>query len=125
RPSSGRAGGILRVFGRVLVAGLVALVAPITVTATAPAHAAATNEPLRILVSPDGSLVLVRTYRPVLAFARPPGRPLAAGSAVGAAQAPKPKEQGDASGFPAGGKGYVTTSEGEHAPIHTFAARSN
>jgi hypothetical protein len=75
-------------------------------------------------VSPDGSLVLVRTYRRVLAFARPPGQPLAAAFAVDACRAPQADErQGEAVGFTADGKGYVTTSEGAHAPIHTFAAR--
>jgi len=77
-------------------------------------------------VSPDGSLVLVRTYRRVLAFARPAGRPLATAFAVDACQAPQANErQGEAIGFTADGKGYVTTSEGAHAPIHAFAARSN
>jgi 5'/3'-nucleotidase SurE len=75
-------------------------------------------------VSPDGSVVLIRTYRRVLAFARPPGKPLAAAFAVDACSAPQANErQGEAIGFSADGEGYVTTSEGEHAPIHTFAAR--
>jgi 5'/3'-nucleotidase SurE len=73
-------------------------------------------------VSPDGSIVLVRTYRRVLAFARPKGRPLAAAFAVDACSAPQANErQGEALAFTADGKGYVTISEGEHAPIHAFA----
>jgi 5'/3'-nucleotidase SurE len=75
-------------------------------------------------VSPDGSLVLVRTYRRVLAFARPRGKPLAAAFAVDPCGAPQADErQGEAVGVTADGNGYVTISEGEHAPIHAFAAR--
>ena len=38
--------------------------------------------------------------------------------------APQANErQGEAVGFTADGSGYVTVSEGEHAPIHAFATR--
>lgn len=76
-------------------------------------------------VSPDGSIVLVRTYRRVLAFARPKGRPLTDAFRVDPCSAPQIDEtQGEAVGFLADGTGYVTTSEGEHAPIHMFVARN-
>jgi hypothetical protein len=76
-------------------------------------------------VSPDGSLVFVRTYRRVLVFARPPGKPLAAAFAVDPCSAPQANErQSEAIGVTiAPNGGYVTTSEGEHAPIHEFAVR--
>jgi 5'/3'-nucleotidase SurE len=76
-------------------------------------------------VSPDGSLVLVRTYRRLLAFARPAGQPLASAFSVDACSAPQADErQGEAIAFTiAPDTGYVTTSEGVHAPIHTFAVR--
>jgi hypothetical protein len=75
-------------------------------------------------VSPDGSIVLVRTYRRVLAFARPKGRPLAAAFGVDPCRAPQVGErQGEAVGFSADGTGYFTIGEGEHAAINTFVSR--
>ena len=74
-------------------------------------------------VSPDGNLVLVRTYRRVLAFARPKGKPLAAAFGVNPCYAPQATErQGEAVGFAADGSGYFTISEGANAPIHHFVA---
>jgi 5'/3'-nucleotidase SurE len=75
-------------------------------------------------VSPDGSIVLVRTYRRVLAFARPRGAPLADAFVVDPCPAPQVNEpQGEAVGFAANGRAYYTISEGEHAPIHRFTVR--
>jgi hypothetical protein len=69
--------------------------------------------------SPDGSTVLVRTYRSVLAFARPAGRPLADAFASPPCEAPQAEEpQGEAVGWAADGRSYVTLSEGEHVPVH-------
>jgi hypothetical protein len=76
-------------------------------------------------VSPDGSTVLVRTYRSVLAFARPAGQPLAAAFASAPCEAPQVEEpQGEAVGIAADGRSYLTLSEGDHVPIHRFAVRT-
>ena len=76
-------------------------------------------------VSPDGSIVLVRTYRRVLAFARPKGAPLADAFTVDPCPAPQVNEpQGEAVGFAANGRAYYTISEGEHAAINRFTVRS-
>lgn len=75
-------------------------------------------------VSPDGAAVLVRTYRSVLAFARPAGAPLAAAFASAPCEVPQVEEvQGEAVAFTAGGDGYVTVSEGLHPALHRFDAR--
>ena len=74
-------------------------------------------------VSPDGNVVLVRTYRRVLAFARPKGASLEAAFGVDPCSAPQADErQGEAVGFAADGAGYFTISEGANAPIHHFVA---
>jgi 5'/3'-nucleotidase SurE len=74
-------------------------------------------------VSPDGNVVLVRTYGGVLAFARPNGAPLADAFGVDPCAAPAADErQGEAVGFAADGTSYFTISEGAHAPIHHFVA---
>jgi hypothetical protein len=76
-------------------------------------------------VSPDGSMVLVRTYRSVLAFARPTGQPLGAAFASAPCEAPQVEEpQGEAVGIAADGRSYVTLSEGGHVPIYRFALRN-
>jgi 5'/3'-nucleotidase SurE len=76
-------------------------------------------------VSPDGSIVLVRTYRRVLAFARPKGGTLAEAFTVDPCPAPQVNEpQGEAVGFEAFGRAYYTISEGEHAPINRFTVRA-
>jgi 5'-nucleotidase len=75
-------------------------------------------------VSPDGNLVLVRTYRRVLAFVRPEGKDLVAAFGVDACTAPQtPERQGEAVAFTADGKGYVTIGEGVHARINAFVTR--
>ncbi len=74
-------------------------------------------------VSPDGNIVLVRTYRRVLAFARPKGEELGAAFGVDPCRAPEtPEHQGEAVAFTADGTGYVTISEGEHAAVNAFTA---
>jgi 5'-nucleotidase len=76
-------------------------------------------------VSPDGSMVLVRTYRRVLAFARPADAPLVDAFTVDPCPAPQADEpQGEAVGFAANGKAYYTISEGEHAAINRFTVAS-
>jgi hypothetical protein len=75
-------------------------------------------------VSPDGSTVLVRTYRRVLAFSRPRGKPLAAAFSSPPCDAPQIDEgQGEAVGFAANGASYFTISEGAGASVHRFAVR--
>ena len=75
-------------------------------------------------VSPDGGTVLVRTYRSVLAFARPEGAPLAAAFAQAPCEVPQVEEvQGEAVAFVAGGDAYVTVSEGPHPALHRFDPR--
>ena len=72
-------------------------------------------------ISPDGSIVLVRTYASVLAFARPEGEPVAEAFAQEPCEAPRPRErQGEALAFTADGDGYLTVSEGEAQAIHRF-----
>jgi hypothetical protein len=75
-------------------------------------------------VAPDGDVVLVRTYRGVLAFARPAGESLAAAFAVDPCTAPAtPEPQSEAVAFTADGAGYVTVGEGAHPPLNRFATR--
>ena len=72
-------------------------------------------------MSPDGNVVLVRTYRRVLAFARPKGKPLEAAFAVDPCSLPKrPNAKAKQSASPPTGQTYFTISEGAHAPIHHF-----
>ena len=76
-------------------------------------------------VSPDGAVVLVRTYRSILAFTRPDGAPLAAAFDAPPCEVPQVEElQGEAVAFAADGQGYVTIAEGPHQPVHRFEARS-
>ena len=64
-------------------------------------------------VSPDGSIVLVRTYQAVLAYERRPGEALASAFTRPQCQAPQAKEeQGEAVAFAADGGSYVTIGEG-------------
>ena len=75
-------------------------------------------------VSPDGSTVLVRTYRRVLAFTRRRGAPLATAFDRPSCDAPQIDErQGEAVGFAADGASYFTISEGAGASVHRFAIR--
>jgi hypothetical protein len=73
-------------------------------------------------VSPDGSVVLLRTYGSVLAYARPEGTPLAGALAGTPCLAPTlDEQQGEALAFLADGSAYVTISEGAAAPVNEFA----
>jgi len=73
-------------------------------------------------VSPDGSVVLLRTYLSVAAYARPEGQPLAAAFDTTPCAAPRADEpQGEALGFLADGSAYVTISEGAAQPINEVA----
>jgi hypothetical protein len=75
-------------------------------------------------VSPDGSTVLVRTYRRVVAFRRPPGRALATAFDRAPCAAPQIDErQGEAVGFDANGASYFTVSEGAGASVHRFVVK--
>ncbi|MCU1485741.1 MAG: hypothetical protein JWN67_2487 [Actinomycetia bacterium] len=77
-------------------------------------------------VSPDGSTVLVRTYRSVLAFARPAGKPLEAAFSSEPCEAPQAEEaQGEAIGWAADGRSYLTLSEGEHVAVHRVAVTAS
>jgi len=70
-------------------------------------------------VSPDGSIVLLRTYRSVLAFARADGQSLADALMGDPCFAPQEEElQGEAIAFTGDGTAYVTASEGPNVPIH-------
>ncbi len=73
-------------------------------------------------VSPDGSVVLLRTYLSVAAYARPEGEPLEAAFASTPCAAPQvPEPQGEALAFLADGSAYVTISEGVAQPINRSA----
>jgi hypothetical protein len=73
-------------------------------------------------VSPDGSVVLVRTYQAVLAFERPVGAPLAEAFATRPCSAPQADEaQGEAIAFTADADAYVTIGEGQGVPVYRFA----
>jgi hypothetical protein len=73
-------------------------------------------------VSPDGSVVLLRTYGSVLAYARPEGAPLGDAFAEAPCLAPSVDEQqGEALAFLTDGSAYVTISEGAAAPVNEFA----
>lgn len=63
-------------------------------------------------ISPDGSVVLVRTYQQVLAFPRAAGASIADAFAAAPCNAPQVAEpQGEAIAFAADGSGYFTVSE--------------
>ena len=75
-------------------------------------------------MSPDGSTILVRTYRSVLAFSRPARRTVPAAFRRPPCIAPQVDEaQGEAIGFAANGASYFTISEGVGAAIHRFTVR--
>jgi hypothetical protein len=72
-------------------------------------------------ISPDGSIIGLRTYTSVLLWERAPDQTVTealAGEPCKAAAAPE--TQGEALGFLPDGAGYVTVSEGEHPEIHVF-----
>lgn len=70
-------------------------------------------------VSPDGSIVLLRTYRSVLAFERGERQSLAEALLGEPCFAPQAEEeQGETVAFTGDGSAYVTASEGAHVAIH-------
>jgi hypothetical protein len=72
-------------------------------------------------ISPDGSVVLVRTYQDVLVFERPAGRLLPEAFEEEPCSAPSLAEaQGEAIAVAADGASYTTISEGEGPPVHQF-----
>jgi len=67
---------------------------------------------------PDGSAILVRNYRTGLYFRREPGETVAQALARPGCELPMFDDlQGEALGFLPDGSGYVTTSEGNGAPL--------
>jgi hypothetical protein len=73
-------------------------------------------------VAPDGSIVLLRTYQSVLAFARADGQSVADALQGTSCEAPEADEpQGEAVAFTSAGDAYVTVSEGSNQPIHRVA----
>ncbi|MEY2399338.1 MAG: hypothetical protein QOJ00_2512, partial [Actinomycetota bacterium] len=81
-------------------------------------------------ISSDGSLILLRTYAAVLAFARAPGQSVPDALLGVACNAPQVSEdQGEAIAIAADTSRYVTISEGASPPVNVFpiapaAARS-
>jgi hypothetical protein len=72
-------------------------------------------------ISPDGKVVLVRTYRRIFAFRRPRNGKLAQAFTHRPCDAPQTEEpQGEAVAFAANGGAYFTVSEGVHSPINRF-----
>jgi hypothetical protein len=72
-------------------------------------------------VSPDGSLVAIRTYGAVIIWSRPPGAPLAeAFENTPCLASSVSEQQGEAIAFNASGTGYITISEGANPPINEF-----
>jgi hypothetical protein len=70
-------------------------------------------------VAPDGSIVLLRTYQSVLAFARDDGQSVAEALQGTPCEAPAADEpQGEAVAFTSAGDAYLTVSEGSSPPVH-------
>lgn len=75
-------------------------------------------------ISPDGSTILVRTYRRVLAFSRGERSTVASAFRRPPCAAPQIDEpQGEAIGFAANGASYYTIGEGVGAAVHRFTVR--
>ena len=73
-------------------------------------------------VSPDGSVVGIRTYEAVRLYRRPAGEPLwAAFESPVRGPDPRPETQGESLGFAADGASYVTVSEGANPVLHRTA----
>jgi len=75
-------------------------------------------------ISPDGSLIMIRTYGTIWLWARPEGT--SAWEAFSGSPVELPSEteqQGEAIAFDADGAGYVTVSEGSNPPLHHFRAQ--
>jgi hypothetical protein len=74
-------------------------------------------------ISPDGSLIAIRTYGSVWVWPRAEGTSVADALAGQPCEAPSAVEQqGEAIAFDSDGRGYVTTSEGASPPLHHFVA---
>jgi hypothetical protein len=82
-------------------------------------------------ITPAGDVIALRTYLGVFLYPRTSGATIAQAfaqsSCVGAAPPvnggwPGSEPQGEALGFTRDGRGYVTVSEGVHAPLHRFVA---
>lgn len=72
-------------------------------------------------VSPDGKVVALRTYGSVRLFPRPGGAPLADAFAQTSCNGATAREaQGEAIGFTADSRGYMTASEGVSPALHRF-----
>lgn len=72
-------------------------------------------------VSPDGSLILLRTYRDVYLWCRDAGRPLwEAFASPPRAQPQRDEPQGEAITFGADARAYYTLSEGSFRPLYRF-----
>lgn len=75
-------------------------------------------------VSPDGSLVALRTYTSVLVWDRAKGQSVAEALAKPPCSAPAPTEpQGEALAFEPDGRGYITVSEGANPALNRFRLR--
>ena len=73
-------------------------------------------------ISPDGSLILLRTYQQVLAFTRAPGQSVPDALQGERCVAPSVDEQqGEAVAIAADMSRYVTVSEGINQPINVFS----
>lgn len=86
-----------------------------------PALANVTHVPTGGDVSPDGSVVALRTYATVWIWDRWPGSPLAEAFTGTACEGPSEVEpQGEAMAFGEAGASYFTLSEGQQQPLHQF-----
>jgi hypothetical protein len=90
-------------------------------------HVGSVSLPLATLVtaadvSPDGSVVALRSYGAVHLFPRATGTPLWSAFDSTPCEGPVPSEQqGEALAFTADGGAYVTVSEGDHPVLHRTA----
>jgi hypothetical protein len=75
-------------------------------------------------ISPDGSLVAIRTYGTIWVWERPEEGPLWDFVRTLPCEAPSAiEQQGEAIAFDADGSGYTTTSEGANPPLHHFTTK--
>ncbi len=74
-------------------------------------------------LSPDGTQLAVRTYAQVLLWGRNPAEPIWAPLASAPCVGPVPPEsKGEAIGFTADGRGYLTMSDGAASVLHAYTA---
>jgi hypothetical protein len=72
-------------------------------------------------ISPNGSLIAIRSYGAVWVWDRAEGESVADALARAPCEAPSVLElQGEAIAFDADGRGYTTLSEGASPPLHRF-----